>query len=341
METNPKTIDRAGLADRKALGINRISLGVQSFQDPFLKRLGRIHSGKEARRTLEAAQSLGFDKISLDLMFALPGQTFADWQQDVEASLAFGMDHLSCYNLTIEPNTPFSKTYGNGSVGAGSPRPGAATAPLPSDDVSLKQFLWTRERLGAAGLDGYEISNFARPGHESVHNLNYWRYGDYLGFGVSASSFEQLVNRTAPGPVASQLPGCVWNTDGPDSARTTRCLFARRQTNVRDLKRYLNGSDAPAIDPIDRRTAMGEFVMLALRTKDGVSEARFGEIFGEEFTDVFGDALEHVGAGSPRPQSMPRRGAVTAPLLVEKDHHWHLTNEGLRMADSVILEFIS
>ena len=170
LEANPGTVEQQRFTDYRALGINRLSLGVQSFDDGALAALGRIHSGEDARRAIDVARRAGFDALNLDLMFALPGQSLAASLADVEAALARAPEHLSCYELTLEPNTLFARF------------PPA----LPDDDARWEMQRAIAERLVAAGFARYEISAWARRGHASVHNTNYWRFGDYVGIGAGA-----------------------------------------------------------------------------------------------------------------------------------------------------------
>jgi len=171
LEANPGTAEAARFADFRQAGVNRLSVGVQSFDDWQLKTLGRIHDAREAHAALEMAQAAGFDNINVDLMFGLPGQDEAAALADIEAALSHGPTHLSYYQLTLEPNTPFYRQ----------PPPG-----LPDDErvVDIQQAC--AARLQAAGFERYEVSAWARPGRACRHNLNYWRYGDYVGLGAGA-----------------------------------------------------------------------------------------------------------------------------------------------------------
>ncbi|CAM3102514.1 radical SAM family heme chaperone HemW [Cupriavidus taiwanensis] len=181
MEANPGTFEAEKFASYRASGINRLSIGIQSFNDRHLQALGRIHGGTEARRAIDIAQA-SFDNINLDLMYALPGQTLQECQADVETALGYGTTHLSLYHLTLEPNTLFAKF------------PPA----LPDDDTAYEMQDWIEARTAAAGYRHYETSAYARPHREARHNLNYWRFGDYLGIGAGAHgklSFPQRVLR--------------------------------------------------------------------------------------------------------------------------------------------------
>ncbi len=172
LEANPGTVEAARFKGFREAGITRVSLGIQSFNPSHLKALGRIHDGDEAIRAAELA-ARHFDTFNLDLMFALPGQTLDEAMQDVNAALTFNPPHLSCYHLTLEPNTPFGR---------------AAPPNLPDEDLAADMQLAIEARLTEAGMQHYETSAYARPRHECRHNLNYWQFGDYLGIGAGAHS---------------------------------------------------------------------------------------------------------------------------------------------------------
>jgi putative oxygen-independent coproporphyrinogen III oxidase len=173
LEANPASADAARFADYKAAGVNRLSLGVQALNDADLKALGRLHNAAEAKAALALAMR-NFDRVSLDLIYARPNQSETDWRAELKEALSFGTDHLSLYQLTIEPETPFALLHKNGAL------------VIPDEDVAAGLYETTQELTEAAGLPGYEISNHARPGSESRHNLIYWRYGEYAGVGPGA-----------------------------------------------------------------------------------------------------------------------------------------------------------
>jgi len=170
LEANPGTVDAAHFRGYRAAGINRLSIGVQSFDADQLRRLGRIHDPAQARDAVAVARAAGFDNLNLDLMYALPQQTAADAEADLRAAIELAPEHLSWYQLTIEPNTAFA----------------ARPPPLPDDDHAWAIQQQGQALLAAAGYAQYEVSAYARHGRESRHNLNYWRYGDYLGLGAGA-----------------------------------------------------------------------------------------------------------------------------------------------------------
>ena len=173
LEANPASADAARFADYRSAGVNRLSLGVQALDDRDLKMLGRLHDVAEAKAALALATKT-FARVSLDLIYARPGQTVRSWRAELDEALAFGTEHLSLYQLTIEPATPFFTLHKNG------------TLRLPDEDLAAELFETTAEMTQAAGRPAYEISNHARPGAEARHNLLYWRYGCYAGVGPGA-----------------------------------------------------------------------------------------------------------------------------------------------------------
>jgi len=170
MEANPGTIERGKFAEYCAAGVNRVSLGAQSFNAQRLETLGRIHSPQETRRAAEELHTAGIENFNLDLMYALPGQDVTEALHDVEAAIALAPTHLSHYQLTLEAGTVFA----------------AQPPQLPADDIAAEMLVACGERLAAAGFAQYEVSGYAQPGRQCRHNLNYWTFGDYLGVGAGA-----------------------------------------------------------------------------------------------------------------------------------------------------------
>lgn len=177
LEANPGTLTRDRLAGFRAAGVNRLSLGIQSFEDRLLERLGRVHTVQEALEGYAAARQAGFDNISIDLMHSLPGQSLAQWRDALQQGIALAPEHVSAYALSVEEGTPFARFHDAGEL------------PLPPEDEGAAMFELTSELLGDAGYLHYEISNFCKPGRASLHNNAYWSRDSYLGFGAGAHSF--------------------------------------------------------------------------------------------------------------------------------------------------------
>src|SRR5438477_5190026 len=171
LEANPESVDEARLAGFRAAGVNRLSFGVQSFREPELRRLSRLHTAERARAAVREARAAGFDNLSLDLMMWLPEQRVTEWLESVDAAIALAPEHLSLYLLEVYPNAPLKEDMAR-----------ARWSQAPDDDAAV-MYLAAMERLDATGYEQYEISNVARPGRRSGHNLKYWQDGEWLGFG--------------------------------------------------------------------------------------------------------------------------------------------------------------
>ncbi len=177
LETNPGTVDLQKLKEFKKLGINRLSIGVQSFNDMELKFLTRIHDGKSAIKTIEDANRVGFDNINLDLIFNLPKQTQSIWEKNLQTALALPVKHISTYSLILERGTILNKLVSEKKI------------LINNDDFDASLYEFTMEYLSAKGFNQYEVSNFCKTGYECIHNLTYWHHKNYIGFGPSAHSF--------------------------------------------------------------------------------------------------------------------------------------------------------
>ena len=252
VEANPGTVDEAYLVRLRAAGANRLSLGVQSFDDRLLRAIGRIHTADKARAAVRAARRVGFTNISLDLMYALPTQTLADLKRSVNEALALAPEHISVYGLIVEEGTPFAAAQAAGRLA------------LPDEDAAEEMYDYLMAELPAHGYRRYEISNFARAGYESRHNLGYWQNVPYLGVGAAAHGY---------------IDGVRWG-------------------NETDARRYIRAIHAgePVRTPEDaERTAtnaMEEYAFLALRTAEGIDEADFCRTFGVNIDDVYSSVIE-------------------------------------------------
>jgi len=250
IEVNPSGIDLARLKGFREAGFNRLSVGVQSVDARLLRLLGRRHSREEARRSVQMAYDVGFRNVSVDLLYGVPFQDLPAWNRALEAVVEWGVEHVSAYMLTVEAGTSLERGVSRGIL------------PMPAEDDVAAMYRAGCQRLSAAGYRRYEISNWARPGKESSHNLIYWRNQPYLGIGAGAAG--------------------SWH--------------GGRYKITSDLDAYIQGTAAGRVplaedEAIDRRRAMSDTMILGLRLDEGVSTREFRRRFGVEPTAIFGDAL--------------------------------------------------
>jgi len=253
LEANPGTVDLISLKAFLDAGINRISLGVQSFDDHFLDCLGRIHTAAESRRAFDEVRAARFGNVSLDLIHSLPGQSLDQWRTELRHAVALSPEHISIYGLTVEDGTPFAHRYP------------VDSPDLADDDLSADMFELADELLTAAGFEHYEIANYARPGCRARHNSGYWQRDGYLGLGVAAHSFLREgygVRFCNPGTVMEYRQGVVSGQ------------LARVDTEYLTL-------DA----------AMAEYMFLGLRMADGVDLHAFEREFGRSPETRYGSAI--------------------------------------------------
>ncbi len=283
LEANPGTLRPGQLAVLRAAGFNRISFGLQATQDDLLRTLGRIHTYDDFVTSVRDARAAGFERISADLMLGLPGQTLADALASVERVLALGIDHVSFYSLSIEPGTPFAERYLD------------HPELLPDEDLERAIYHAVRDRLAAAGLVPYEISNAARPGQECRHNLVYWRGEPYYGFGIAAHSYLAGVSRgntTDWWTYAAAWGGSDERETARDPAGLEEAAGTQSRPGVREGVWWpflaLESSEV-----IDSDEARKEYFLLGLRLAQGVTwadyQARFGvaEAARERFATEF------------------------------------------------------
>ncbi len=256
VEGNPGTLTLSKLNILRRYGINRFSLGVQTFDDKLLRAVGRVHTAQEAREAIGRIRTTGFDNISMDLMFGFPAQDMATWQATLEEALSYSPEHLSLYGLMLEEGTPLYERYRVDN---------ALLDQLPDDDLQADMHDWAAERLKQAGYINYETSNYARPGYECRHNLGYWRGEDYLGLG--------------PGGV-SCLNRVRWKNI--EEVRTYQ-------------SRLLNGQDpveAAGQEALSLHECMAERMILGLRLEEGVNLTSFRNDFGVDLRNIYEDVLE-------------------------------------------------
>ena len=253
IEVNPATIDQEGLQLLRRGGFNRLSIGVQSFNNQELKKIGRVHSAAEARQTVHMARQAGFTNISLDLMYGLPGQDEQSWQVNINHALALEPDHLSIYELTIEEDTPFAHRLNRNDL------------QLPNEEKILAMMEITRQLTSGAGLSRYEISNYARPGFQCRHNINYWQNGPYIGLGPGA------VSRLGPTRFTT-----VADVE----------LFCERLENGQEVRQEE--------ETLDNEARFRETVIMGLRMTKGVSLNALKQRFGINPTSYYGATLNQL-----------------------------------------------
>jgi oxygen-independent coproporphyrinogen-3 oxidase len=284
LEANPTSVEAGRFAGYRDAGVNRVSMGIQALNDADLKALGRLHTAKEAMGAFEIARSV-FDRVSFDLIYARQGQTLADWEVELKQALTLAVDHLSLYQLTIEDGTAFGDRYAAGKLRG-----------LPGDDVAADMYALTNDVCNAAGFGGYEVSNHARAGCESIHNQIYWRYGDYVGIGPGAHG-------------RLTLGGVRYATEAP--LAPVGWLVQVKRTGNGDLSRI-----ALSID--DQKA---EFLLMGMRLTEGVSLTRFPQLTNELFPNKI-SRLEEIGVVEREgnqllltPQGRPVLNAVLRGLL--------------------------
>ena len=291
LEANPESVSEARMRDYRAAGVNRVSMGVQSLDADELRFLDRLHSAQRAEQALSEIRSAGFENVNLDLIYGLPRQRFETWRETLEQVAAWRPEHLSCYALTVEDGTPLAARVASGAVVEADP------------DVVAEISTWTAERLADAGYEHYETSNYALPGRECRHNLNYWRCGDYLGVGPGAH-------------------GCV------DGRRYS--VVRRPAAYIRKLASNAAGPDglpSPAIEqaePITEQDALIDALTLGLRLREGVDESQLRERHPDAFT-----------ATAPA-----IAWALAASLLEQRNGRLRLTPRGQAVANEVFVRIV-
>ncbi|KWX76933.1 radical SAM family heme chaperone HemW [Paenibacillus jilunlii] len=252
MEANPGTTDKDKLAVMKEGGVNRVSFGVQAFQNELLSGIGRIHNVDDVYRSLENARSVGLHNLSVDLMFGLPNQTVDMLRESIGKALELNLPHYSIYSLKVEENTLFHTLFNKNKL------------PLPSEEDELEMYLLLMSTMEAAGYGQYEISNFAKPGMESRHNITYWRNEDYYGLGAGAHGY----------------------------------VKRQRHMNIKGVNPYIEASHSglPRLDTfqITEQEAMEDFMMVGLRMREGVSDQAFRAQFGKSLLDIFAGSLKKM-----------------------------------------------
>jgi len=292
MEANPEELPLSYLKDLKKLGLNRLSLGVQSFSEASLNVLGRRHSSIEISESFQSARHAGFNNINLDLIFGSPGQDLKEWAATLNQGLEFEPEHFSLYGLGIEHGTPFYRDMENGKLN------------LPTEEESAAMMELGKEILSSNGYLHYEISNYAKPGKESKHNLAYWNGDDYLGLGAGAHSFVR-------------------------QGLNVGDVFGQRWSNYTEPSKYISSINESRIalcwkEKLNEESARFEFFFLGLRKMIGVSCEDYEARFNRDLQRDYGPLLDRLKVGQ---------------LIEEENGRIRLSNKGILLADSVISEF--
>ena len=288
MECNPESVTPKLIKTVRKGGVNRISLGMQSAQNDELKAVGRPHTFDQVQSAVAAIRKAGIKNLSLDLIYGLPEQSDEDWKHSVEAALALAPEHLSLYALTLEEGTPLWKRRN--------------LVPMADDDALADRYLWAVQRLKEAGLEQYEISNFAQPGWESRHNLKYWRGQEYIGFGPSAHS---------------DFGGC-------------------RYSYVSDLEEYIDGmvSGTPIVaesEQIPQKERAREYLIFRLRTTEGIDSEEYRHRFRMDFAPLRAKLEEYEAHGWA-----VRTSPADAASEQGSGEQWHFTPEGFLLSNQLI-----
>lgn len=292
LEANPGTVTKATLKELRNLGINRLSLGVQSFNDSLLKRLGRIHTAEEAIHTVAAAREAGFANINLDLMYGIPGQTLCHWLDSLEQVVRLQPEHIAAYSLIIEAGTPFGQWHKQGILD------------VPDEDDTADMMEITSVFLEREGWLWYEVSNYAKPGFESVHNQIYWKNHEYLGFGAAAHSY--------------------WNT-----------VRSANTPSVADYITKVSAGLSPVAttERLDLAGQMSETIILGLRLRKGINLEEFRTRFGIDLLDEYRPQVERL-------QALHLIEVVDTGSDTRSERWLRLTPRGFYVANSVMLEFL-
>jgi len=284
IEANPGTISREKLSVLKSSGINRLSMGLQAWQERHLKTLGRLHRSEDFIRSVDSARDAGIDNINADVMFGLPGQTIDEWLETLYRVCMLGMEHISMYSLKVEEGTLFYTWLRQGKIN------------LPTQEEDRLMYYKGRNFLHQHGLEQYEISNFAVSGRECIHNLIYWNNEEYIGCGSGAHSY----------------------------------FNKERFSNHRDIKSYVEAvmtgtSRIEYRELVDETNERFETIMLGLRLVRGIDKEGFVRRFGRDIYHYYGDAVEKL---------------IGKELLVDDGRYIRLTNRGMDVQNSVLLEFL-
>lgn len=318
VECNPGTVTVEKLRNYITVGINRLSIGLQSAQDEELARIGRIHDYETFLETYGAARTAGFQNINIDLMAALPGQSIESYQRSLELVTALSPEHISAYSLILEEGTPLYDRRRH--------------YHFPTEDEDREMYQLTKAYLGERGYQRYEISNYAKPGYACRHNQVYWQRGDYVGFGLGASSMVRNVRWSMPAALEEykdyvecmqenmrMAQNAMVHITCQKNGRDHMPAESRQQDDSLPYERF------PGAQLLTRQEQMEEYMFLGLRMMCGVSCQTFAEQFGQQMEAVYGAVIDKF---------------VRQGLLVKEDGYVKLTEKGIDVSNYVMAEFL-
>ena len=300
IECNPNDINTEKLSYLRKIGVNRLSFGIQSLDNNLLTILGRRHSSEEALIAFSKARESGFNNISLDFMYGLPSQTMSQWEDTLNQAIEINPDHLSLYCLTLEPGTPMENSVNSGHT------------PLPDQDLAADMYLMATKILANTIYDQYEISNWSKPGLNSIHNLTYWKNQQYIGMGPGGHSHihnRRFNNIKSPRQYIKRL-----SSIDPDNHHQ-ECLSSQTIHNMPTVEN---------IEHIESKLAMAETLMLGLRLSEGISEESFNQRFEVSVHDAFKDPIAE---------------AIGLDLMTNQDGILKLTDKGNLFSNEVFVKF--
>ncbi|MBR6818614.1 MAG: radical SAM family heme chaperone HemW [Acidaminococcaceae bacterium] len=325
IEANPGTVDAEKLKALREIGFDRISLGVQSLQNNELRALGRIHSAEEALRAIEEAKLAGFQRVNADLMSGIPCQTVESFRDTMNQILQMNLSHISAYGLILEEGTPLERLVSSGRV------------TLPDEDISYLMYEMTTEILAQEGLRRYEISNYAKPGQESLHNIVYWHYEPYAAFGVGACTFNGKERRTNTADVQEYIKG--WRKEGSVLQNDENTMNGKDTSSVPVLSAEKEKKGVTDLllssvneyrglwqtEPLDRRTQISEAMIMGLRMTEGADINKMEKRFDINIMNYYGKEIQTL---------------LDKKLAECEDGKLRLTAYGMRFGNRVFEKFI-
>lgn len=317
IECNPGTVTAAKLEIYKKIGINRLSIGLQSADNKELKLLGRIHTFEQFLKTYELARNAGYDNINIDIMSGLPYQTLDKYMKTLQKVIRLKPEHVSAYSLIIEKGTPFYDRYKFDAVAQ---QAGIRTQILPNEDEAYRMYKATQDLLEKAGYEQYEISNFAKKGYECKHNIGYWTRENYLGLGLGASSLVDNVRYANTRDLYEYMKRC----EEPETL-TPSDFVKEGETPGQPEKNWIGCSLHASAEILSRKDQMEEFMFLGLRMNTGVSRMDFEKNFGVQIEAVYLEVIRKLKAEG---------------LLESAEGRIALTDRGMDLANYVMAQFL-